>query len=300
MNRDQSKDDIRIAAVLAAIRHARRGAIAVFVLGIVASALVAFVPHPVYRGRVVMTVVTDQVGGGLGGLLGQVGGLAALAGINLAPGDSGRTEAIALLSSDAFTKGFIEQENLLPALFSSKWDPATGKWRVDDPDDMPTIGDGVKKFKEKVRRVNVDEITGVVTLTVDWRDRELAASWANKLVERANAEMRRRAIDEAQKSIRYLESAAQKTDIAELRLAIYRVIEAQVKNIMYANVREEFAFRVIDPAVAPDADKYVWPRRALILSLGLVFSAMLAIGWVLAVNLFERLRESYRESLERF
>lgn len=300
MNGDQRKGDVRVAAVLAALRNARGGAITVFVLGIVVTALVAFLTHPVYRGRVVMTVVTDQVGGGLGGLLGQVGGLAALAGINLPNGDSGRAEAIALLSSDAFAKGFIEQENLLPILFSSKWDPTTGKWRVGDPDDVPTLGDGVKKFKEKVRRVNVDELTGVVTLTVDWRDRELAAVWANKLIERANSEMRRRAIDEAQKSIKYLESAAQKTDIAELRLAIYRVIEAQVKNIMYANVREEFAFRVIDPAVVPDADKYVWPRRALILALGLVFSAMLAIVWVLAVNLYARLRESYQESLAQF
>jgi uncharacterized protein involved in exopolysaccharide biosynthesis len=66
---------------------------------------------------------------------------------------------------------------------------------------------------------------------------------------------------------------------------------------MLANVREEYAFRVVDPASVPDADKYVWPRRALILALGLVVSGMGALGWVFARHVFSRLRDSYRESL---
>jgi uncharacterized protein involved in exopolysaccharide biosynthesis len=289
--------DVRLAAVFSAIRDARVGAICAFVLGLAASIAVAFLTPPVYRGQVVMTAVSDQAGPGLGGLLGQFGGLASLAGISLPMGDSSRTEAIALLSSRDFARGFIEEENLLPVLFAKKWDSDSGKWMVDDPEDIPTIGDAVKKFEEKVRRVNVDELTGLVTLTIDWRDRELAASWANKMVARANREMRRRAIDEAKRSIDYLEAEARKTEVAELRSTIYGIVETQIKTIMLANVRSEYAFRVVDPASVPDVDKYVWPRRALILGLGLVLSFMLALGWVFARYVFVRLRDSYRESL---
>lgn len=294
---DSSQGDVRLAAVFAAIREARIGAAFAFFVGVGASIAVAFLTAPIYRGQVVMTAVSDQAGGGIGGLLGQFGGLASLAGINLPMGDSNRTEAIALLSSRDFSRGFIAEENLLPILFYRKWDSRAGQWTVDDPDDIPTLGDAVKKFEERIRRVNVDELTGLITLTVDWRDRELAASWANKMVERANREMRRRAIDEATRSIQYLEAEASKTEVAELRSTIYGIIETQIKTRMLANVRSEYAFRVVDPASVPDVDKYVWPRRALILALGLVVSFMLALAWVFARYVFARLRDSYRESL---
>lgn len=289
--------DVRLAGVFAAIRAARRGALFVFVLGLAATAALAFLTPPVYRGKVVMVIVTDPGGGGLAGLLGQFGGIASLAGLNLPMGDSNRTEAIAVLSSRQFARGFIEEEKLLPALFWKKWDAERSAWSVTDPDDVPTIGDGVKKFEEKVRRVNVDELTGLVTLTIDWRDRQQAAAWANKMVARANREMRSRAIGEARRSIDYLEAEAAKTDVAELRSTIYKVVETQVKTIMLANVRHEYAFRVVDPAAVPDADKYVWPRRALIISLGFVVSVLLALAWVFARFVLARLRGSYRESL---
>jgi uncharacterized protein involved in exopolysaccharide biosynthesis len=297
MDQHPNEQDVRLAGVFAAVRAARRGAMIVFLIGLAATAAVAFLTRPVYRGKVVMVVVSDQAGGGLGGLLGQFGGLASLAGLNLPLGDSNRAEAIAVLSSREFSRGFIEDENLLPVLFWKKWDAGQGKWSVDDPDDIPTIGDGLKKFEEKVRRVNVDELTGLVTLTIDWRDRELAARWANGMVARANQEMRRRAIDEARRSIQYLEAEAAKTSVAELRSTIYSVVETQINTIMLASVRDEYSFRVIDPASVPDADKYVWPRRALILALGFIVSILLALAWVFARYVLAKLRDSYRESL---
>jgi uncharacterized protein involved in exopolysaccharide biosynthesis len=297
MDQHQNKQDVRLAGVFAAVRAARRGALIVFLIGLAATAAVAFMTSPVYRGKVVTVVISDQAGGGLGGLLGQFGGLASLAGLNLPLGDSNRAEAIAVLSSREFSRSFIEDENLLPVLFWKKWDAGQGKWSVDDPDDIPTIGDGLKKFEEKVRRVNVDELTGLVTLTIDWRDRELAARWANGMVARANQEMRRRAIDEARRSIEYLEAEAAKTSVAELRSTIYSVVETQINTIMLASVRDEYSFRVIDPASVPDADKYVWPRRALILALGFIVSILLALTWVFARYVFAQLRDSYRESL---
>jgi uncharacterized protein involved in exopolysaccharide biosynthesis len=297
MQQPSSGADVSLAGVFAAIRAARRGALVVFVLGLAATLAIAFLTSPVYRGKVVMVVVADQASSGLGGLLGQFGGIASLAGLNLPMGDSNRTEAIAVLSSREFARGFIEEEKLLPELFWKKWDAKRAAWTVDDPDDVPTPGDALKKFEENVRRVNVDELSGLVTLTIDWRDRQQAALWANKMVARANREMRSRAIAEARRSIQYLEAEVAKTNVAELRTTIYRVVETQIKTIMLASIRDEYAFRVIDPASVPDADKYIWPRRALIIALGFVTSVLLALAWVFARFVFVRLRGSYRESL---
>ena len=36
------------------------------------------------------------------------------------------------------------------------------------------------------------------------------------------------------------------------------------------NVREEYAFKIIDPAVSADRDDYIWPNAPLILIVGLL------------------------------
>jgi uncharacterized protein involved in exopolysaccharide biosynthesis len=57
-------------------------------------------------------------------------------------------------------------------------------------------------------------------------------------------------------------------------------MEEQVKSVMLANVREEFALRVIDPAVVPELDKEVRPQRVLIMVIGIILG--LVLGALLA------------------
>jgi len=45
----------------------------------------------------------------------------------------------------------------------------------------------------------------MLTISVEWRDRDVAAQWANQLVAQLNEEMRQRAIDEATGMILYLD-----------------------------------------------------------------------------------------------
>ena len=293
-----SGNDRPVAALLLLLHQARISVAVVFLLGLAAAVAVAVFTRPVYRSQVVVAISAEGGGAGLSSLLSQFGGLASLAGANLpATGGMNRHEAVAVLSSREFTGRFIEHENLLPALFEKDWDSAAKKWRV-EVSKVPTLGDGVKRFEERVRRVNMDEVTGLVTVAVDWYDRELAAQWANKLVASANEELRARAIAEARRSLSYLESEAEKTSITQVRDAIYSLVENQIKTIMLANVREQYVFKVLDPAIVSDENKFVWPRRVLIIGLGVIFSALLAIGWVLSLAMFSKLRSDYRESVK--
>ena len=81
--------------------------------------------------------------------------------------------------------------------------------------------------------------------------------------------MRDKAIEEARKSLTYLQKELTKTNIVELQGSIYRLMENQVHRIMLASVREEFGFKVIDPARIPDIDKYVRPNEVLYILVGL-------------------------------
>jgi capsular polysaccharide biosynthesis protein len=216
----------------------------------------------------------------LSGLTGQLESIASLAGI-AKEGDDNKQEAIATLKSRAFTLQFIKDENLLPTLFPDDWDSRGGNWDTKPGKTPPTSWDAYELFDEEVRQVTESRKTGLVTVAVEWQDPDLAALWANLLVSRINTHMRRRVIEEAEKSVEYLNKELNKTSIVEIQKAIYALIEEQVRRIMMANVREEYSFKVIDPAVAPDVDEYRKPKRGMIIGLSLVGG--LTAGMVLAL-----------------
>jgi uncharacterized protein involved in exopolysaccharide biosynthesis len=98
--------------------------------GILAGA-VSFVMTPVYRASTVLVPASDRGFGDASAALGQLGGLASLAGIEIGGSNVEVEEALAVLRSREFTEKFIREKNLLPVLFAHKWMPlqATGRAR---------------------------------------------------------------------------------------------------------------------------------------------------------------------------
>lgn len=235
-----------------------------------ASYAASYLVTPVYRAELVASVVSSQPESSrLSSLVGQFGGLAALAGVQV-PESKSEEEAVAVLRSRAFTEDFIRRHGLMQKLFAGIWDADAGAWLVDDPEDAPSLEDAWVVFDQGVRRVSKDPETGLLTVLVDWTDPGLAAQWANQLVADVNDALRRRAVDEAERSIAYLNRELERTGIVEVRQAIYSLLEHEIQKIMLANVRDQYAFKVIDPAQAPEEDRYVEPNRMLLAVAGLV------------------------------
>ena len=272
-------------SLLAVIEFAWRNKWLIMVSGLLCGGIaltVGLLMTPHYRAQVVVMPVTSDLaaGGGVANLVRGLGGLASLAGIGLNSGSS-RDEILEFLRSRSFTTEFLRENNLLPILFEEDWDSKAAQWRV-PPDKVPTIGDAYEFFTEEVRSIDEDKKSGIVTLSVTWSDPELAAKWANDMVASANARLREKAIEEAQRSIECLKREGEKTNVVAVQEAIGKLTEEQVKSVMLANVRDEYAFKVIDPAVMPEYRDIVRPRRALMLALGLVmgslFGMMVAFG----------------------
>jgi len=251
---------------------------------------------PSYRAEVSLAPVGEEKGSSLSALAGEFGGLAALAGINLFGGGSGgglgRTEAaIATLKSRVFTGAFIKDENLMPVLFADRWNPATKTWQVGEGKTPPTESDAFEFFDKSVRAINPDKKTGLIVLSIEWENPVLAAEWANKLVARINAHQKQSAITEAQKSIDYLNSQLRQTSVVEMQQAIFRLVEVQTKQIMLANVRDEFVFKIIDPAVVPE--KNIKPKPSTLVPLGAVLGLVLGIFLAFLLSFIKRQRESH-------
>ncbi len=262
----------------------RRWIVAVFVLGFAAVfAAAAFLMTPVYRAKtIVVSASADRTGRGTASTaIAQLGGLAALAGIGSVGGSSEVDEALAVLRSREFTERFLRAEKLLPELFHNRWVASQSRWRSDEI--QPTWGEAYRLFDEKVRTITFDRKTGLITVQVEWRNPVMTANWAVRLVERANAEMRERAIASSSASVAYLEKELERTSAVDTRAVINRLLEAQINQRMIANVTREYSFRIVDRAIPPDRDDMVRPRKGQMLVLGpllgLIMGGVVALIW---------------------
>jgi uncharacterized protein involved in exopolysaccharide biosynthesis len=263
---------VPVALLLRVIRRRWR-LLALLVLAAILLAVIAaaVLPRRYEAGLVALPRGSDR-NALLNSLTGQLGGLAALAGLGGGEGGQ-RAEAIQMLQSQILAREFIEDKKLLPVLFASDWDEARQSWRRR----TRTLNDGVDYFDHRVRTVVEDRRTGLVTLRITWGDPRQAAEWANELVRRANDRLRQRAITRSQGSIDYLKKEARNTDVVEIQQSLYRLMEDQYKSLLLANVTEDYAFSVIDPAVASDPRGYVFPRMSLFAFGGLFFGVVLAL-----------------------
>jgi len=248
-----------------------------------ASTLFALLMTPVYRAEIQIAPVSEKDSNNrFAAQLGEFGGLAALTGINMEQG-SKKNESIATLRSRKFTEQFIKDEKLLPVLFHNQWDAENQRWDEIDPEDVPTLEDAWKLFNKRVRRISEDRTTGLVVLSVEWEDPQEAARWANELVLRVNAMLREKAARESEKAIGYLREQLGKTSVVELREVVNRLIESEMKEIILANITEEYAFRVIDPAVVPEEP--FRPVVPLMIVLGAILGAILSVILAFSRNL---------------
>jgi uncharacterized protein involved in exopolysaccharide biosynthesis len=228
---------------------------------------------------------------------GELGGLAALAGVNLGSGSGSKTGlAIEVLNSREFLGRFIETYDLLIPIMAAKgWDRSTNTLEIDKDifdtvsntwiRDLPAPRQAKPSVQEtyteflKLINVQQDTKTNMVRLSVEYYSPELAQQWTMQLVADLNQYMREREAADATRSIAYLNSQVAQTNLADARSMLFSLIEEQTKTLMLANVREEYVFSTVDPAVVPELkDK---PKRSLIVSVAMALGGMFGVFIVL-------------------
>ncbi|PFG45484.1 LPS O-antigen subunit length determinant protein (WzzB/FepE family) [Vibrio sp. ES.051] len=282
----------------------------VFAVGAVLYAL--SLPN-IYKADALLSPAESSNGGGLSKMAGQLGGLAALAGVNLGGAESSQTDlAVQVMKSRQFIEAFISKHELLVPLMAAKeWDithnklildeeiynASTGEW-LREPQGLrgvkPTAQEAFEVFSKDTISVNQDKETGLYTVAVKHYSPYIAQQWVNWLVEDINKVMRERTIAEVSQNLAYLNTQLQKTAVADMQSTFYKLIEEQTKSLMLAEVQEEFVFKVVDPAVVPELKDS--PKRALICVLGTLLGGMLGVAIVLGRFAFRK-EETPEESM---
>ncbi len=294
--------------------------ILVFV-SVFATAIISLLETNIYQSRAVIAPVSDS-GGKARRLAALASRFTGMPRITL-PGTASSSEIIALLNSNILREKIIRKYNLLPVLFYDQWDEEKKEWKKDDsfdfnpfrligsivklirPEDkvtlkkeeeegIPSVWDGLRALDNMVRvNDNIDRNT--IEISVEFYDPEKAAAIVEDFLTTLNSHMSEEAKRVANTNRKYLEEQLKSTADPLIKQKIYNLIAHQVETSMMAEVKENFAFKVLDPPTVPD--RKIKPKRALMVILSFLLSLFAGIFLAFFLENIERARykTKYRE-----
>ncbi len=246
----------------------------------------------IYRADVLLMPVGGE-SGNASRIPGNLIGVAQLSGIQLNVPTSADAK-LEILKTRVFLRKVIGENNLMPLLFPGAWDSENKKWKEKNKGKRPEIESGIGALKNAIG-INRSAKSGLVTIINDNKDPKLAAEWLMLLVNTLNRHLKKEVISESKANISFLEKELRKTPLTEMRRTLFTIIEEQTRQMMLAGTREDFAFKIIDPAVTPQS-KYK-PNRKNIVIITAFASFMLAAFISLLFEAYKKMKRRREEEV---
>jgi LPS O-antigen subunit length determinant protein (WzzB/FepE family) len=243
----------------------------------------------------------QQQSGGLSGALGQLGGLASLAGVSIGGGESSEAQvAQEIMKSWSFIEGFIADNDLAAEVYAAEgWSRESNQLKFDNDvyavktktwlvknDNIgrlgpPTSWQLFKKFSEMLA-VSEDKKSGLISISIEYYSPQIAKQWLDLYILSINKHMQARQVVKVSNNIEYLEAQIEKTSITEMQEVFYTIIEEQIKSQMLAEASPDYAFVAVSPSMVPEEKSQ--PKRALICILGTLLGGILSVLTVLVLH----------------
>lgn len=274
-------------------------------------AVYAFMKPNQYISVALLAPSDGYVGGSSSVLANQFGGLASLAGLNLA-GTSGNKISIALevLQSRSFVLGVVRKRGIIVDLMAAKrwnkesnileyddsiYDIGTKSWvSVDGEELKPSDQDVYEAFTSNLT-VSQSKTTGLISISFEFISPYLARQWLEWLISDLNEKLKEQDVDNSRTTLEYLENELSEKPIDGVQKILFQLMEKELQTITLANIRDDYAFQYIDPPVVPERKS--GPRRAVMIFaawvFGFIFGCFLVVlmevfGWIEGFNILPR------------
>ena len=298
-NDTQYDDEIDLRELFGVLWAGKIKIIAITAVFAIASIIYALSVPNQYKATALLAPAQSS-GGGLSGALGQLGGLASLAGVSLGGGESSEGQiAQEIMKSWSYIEGFIADNDLAVELAAvqgwskgsnelqineSVYDAENKQWLVENEAGVAGPPNSWSLFKAFSGRLAVseDKKSGLVSVSIEYYSPLIAKQWVDMYVESINRFMQQRQVDKVTRNIAYLQEQIGKTSIAEMREVFYTIIEEQTKSKMLAEASPDYAFVAVGPSMVPEEKSQ--PKRALICILGTLLGGMLSVLLVLVMH----------------
>ena len=298
-NESQYDDEIDLRELFGVLWAGKIKIVAITAVFAVASVIYALSVPNQYKATALLAPAQSD-GGGLSGALGQLGGLASLAGVSLGGGESGEAQiAQEIMKSWSYIEGFIADNNIAVEVYAAEgwskgsntlqinndaYDAETAEWLLEDESGAIKLPSSWQLFQafSGMLSVSEDKKSGLVSVSIEYYSPQIAKQWVDMYIESINRFMQQRQIDKVTRNINYLQEQIEKTAIAEMQEVFYTIIEEQTKNKMLAEASPDYVFVAVGPSMVPELKSQ--PKRALICILGTLLGGMLSVLLVLIMH----------------
>lgn len=220
-----------------------------------------------FTSKIVITYNTQK--NNISSMSSGLGGLSQLAGIDLGSGSSPQEEeSYAMLFSRVNLKSFVEGSESIQNYFLEHTNS-------NSLSNFEPIFSFINKSISLTRSKN----TGISNIYFSAFDKEISANFLNQLIFHSNESLRKEAQDASERKVEFLNIESSKNSYRNVQAIFGRMIETEIQNKMMANTQEEYAFKIIDPAVIPLNKSS--PRILFSLFLGILIG--LIVGVVFAI-----------------
>ena len=299
-NDTQYDDEIDLRELFGVLWAGSLKIIAITVVFAVVSVFYALSVPNQYKATAMLASAQSD-GADLSGALGQIGGLASLAGVSISGGESSEAQiAKEIMQSWSFVEGFIAENNIAVEIYATQgwsresnelqiddnlYDTETKTWLVENNITgelgPPSSWELFSSFSQRLE-VSEDPKSKLVSVSLEYYSPQIAKQWLDKYVSAINAHMQQRQVEKITNNINYLQVQIEKTSIAEMREVFYTIIEEQTKNMMLAEASPDYVFVAVSPSMVPEQKSQ--PKRALICILGTMLGGMLSVMLVLVMH----------------
>ncbi|MEO0250203.1 MAG: Wzz/FepE/Etk N-terminal domain-containing protein [candidate division WOR-3 bacterium] len=238
-----------------------------------ATAAISLVMTPIYESRAVISPITQ------GAEPSGVALLAAQFGLP-ASNTTSLSELTNLLNSNILRERVIKRYNLLPELIDYK--------EFATKTENEQIWEGLRRLKNALN-VAPKMRENVVTVSMEFKEPRRASDIVGYILTELNEHMSGEAKRVAETNKKYLESQIDKTSDPFIRAKIYALIAQQIEKSMMAEVKENFAFKVLAPPRVPD--KRIKPQRTFMVSVAFLIALFVAIFLAFFRQYFQQKRK---------
>ena len=253
-NKEGFSDEINLLDYLKVILKHKKLIIIIVAIAVAVTAVIALLMAPVYEATAVIAPASQQNAPSGMGLLAAQFGIAAPVSANV-------TEIVNLLNSNILREKIMKSHNLLAVFFE--------KDSLNKKTENERIWAGLR-FLQGAMKVNFKQKDNIIELSMQFKDPHMAAEILNYTLIELNNHMSSEAKRVADTNKKYLESLLNDTADPFIKNKIYNIIAQQIEQSMMAEVKENFAFKVIDPPRVPD--KRIKPKRRQMVMLSFMAS----------------------------
>ena len=299
-NDTQYDDEIDLRELFGVLWAGSRKIIAITAVFAFVSVIYALSLSDQYKATVLLAPAQSD-SSDLSGALGQLGGLASFAGVDIGGGESSESQmAQEIMKSWSFIDVFIAENNISVEVYAAEgWSRGSNELQIDDDiydaetktwlvenDNTGEVGPPsswvlFEAFSERLV-VSENKKSGLVSVSIEYYSPQIAKQWLDMYVAAINAHMQQRQMEKVTNNINYLQAQIENTSIAEMREVFYTIIAEQTKNKMMTEASPEYAFVAVSPSMVPEEKSQ--PERAFICFIGTLLGGILSVLLVLVMH----------------